>query len=92
MGYCSMSLVDRINKILTEGCRMVDNVTRPTLDEHRSMEYVESAAEKLREAGLLVHGMTPKLTDMIQFVHESVPEQYHGNINHAWSGIGEWVS
>jgi len=87
-----MSLVERINKILAEGCRMVDNVTRPTLDEHRSMEYVESAAVKLREAGVLVHGMTPGLSEMIQFVQVSVPEQYHGNINHAWSGIGEWVA
>jgi hypothetical protein len=56
------------------------------------MEYVESAAVKLREAGFLVHGMTPGLSEMIQFVQVSVPEQYHGNINHAWSGIGEWVA
>ena len=78
--------------MLVEALLMIDNVNNPTVEKHRSMEYVDITMSKLREAGIVVHSLTPNLTDMIQFVHEYVPEQYHGNVNHAWSGIGDWVA
>jgi len=87
-----MSEIESIKKMLAEALLMIDNVNKPTVEKHRSMEYVDMATGKLREAGLVVHSLTPNLTDMIQFVHEYVPEQYHGNVNHSWSGIGDWVA
>ena len=87
-----MDTIENIKKILAEGFSMIENVNRPTVEKHRTMEYILMASDKLREAGIIVHSLTPELADMIQFVHEYVPQQYHGNVNHAWSGIGEWVA
>ncbi len=87
-----MSEIESIKNILAGALLMIDNVDKATFEKHRSMEYVEEAMGKLREVGFLVHSLTPNLTDMIQFVQEYVPEQYHGNVNHAWSGIGDWVA
>ena len=69
---------------------MMDNIENPTMEEHKTMLYIDSANVKLRKVGELVHRSTPDLTDMIQFVHECVPGQHHGIMNHAWSGIGDW--
>ena len=71
---------------------MIENVNNPSLEEHSTEKYVKDAMAKLRIAGEMVYSLTPALADMIQFVHEYVPEQYHNTINHAWSGIGEWVA
>lgn len=84
-----MSL-ERIKCLLAEGLVMLENVDKPTTDEHQTLQYCDTAHKKLREAGTQVHGLTPALEDMIQFVHEYVPEQHHNKINHAWSGIGDW--
>ena len=85
-----MAEIEIIKRLLAVGIVMIDNVDSPTLEEHREPEYLASAQAKLKAAGLMVHKYTPALNDMIQFVHEYVPEKYHGLINHAWSGIGEW--
>jgi len=85
-----MSSIKKIQDILKEGFIMIDNIDYQTTTEYGSLEYVESAQTKLKEAGVLVHNLTPAVCDMIQFVHANVPVKYHGNINHAWSGIGEW--
>jgi len=79
-----------IKKLLAEGLVMLVNVDNPVLPEHRTVDYCETAYKKLKEAGTIVHHLTPALQDMIQFVHEYVPEQHHNLINHAWSGIGDW--
>jgi len=79
-----------IKRLLAEGLVMLENVDNPVLPEHQKMEYCEDAHQKLREAGTIVHRLTPDLGDMIQFVHDYVHEQHHGKINHAWSGIGDW--
>jgi hypothetical protein len=85
-----MSEIDQIQKLLAEGLVMLQNANNPTMNDHKTLLYVDSATSKLREAGVLVHALTPNLADMIQFAHEYIPEQYHGTINHAWSGIGDW--
>lgn len=85
-----MSELETIQKTLAKGVVMMENIEHPTTAEHQTTMYIDSAHVKLREAGEMVHLLTPDLNDMIQFVHEYVPEQYHGIINHAWSGIGEW--
>lgn len=85
-----MSELETIKKMLAGGLAMIHNIDAPTAEEHETMLYINSANTKLREAGLMVHALTPDLDDMIQFVHEYVPEQYYGIMNHAWSGIGDW--
>tara|TARA_B110000977_G_scaffold104566_1_gene136441 strand:+ start:565 stop:828 length:264 start_codon:yes stop_codon:yes gene_type:complete len=85
-----MSELDSIKDLIATALIMVHNIDVPTTEEHGTMAYVWSVNAKLREAGVMVHALTPDLSDMIQFVHEYVPEQYHGVINHAWSGIGDW--
>ena len=87
-----MSEIEIIKQLLASGIAMIHNTDNPTTEEHKTMEYINSANAKLREAGVLVHALTPALEDMIQFVQEYVPEQYHGIMNHAWSGIGHWQS
>jgi len=87
-----MSEIDQIQKLLAIGLVMLENVNNPTMKDHQTLLYVDSATSKLREAGILVHALTPDLADMIQFAQEYIPEQYHGTINHCWSGIGEWQS
>ena len=87
-----MSELETIKQKLAEGLVMIENIEHPTIGEHGSQLYIANANTKLREAGEMVHLLTPDLSDMIQFVHEYVPEQYHGIMNHAWSGIGEWQS
>jgi len=82
--------LERIKRLLAEGLVMLENVDNPTTDEHITLQYCDAAHKKLREAGTQVHSLTPALGDMIQFVQEYVPEQHHNNINHAWSGIGDW--
>ena len=84
-----MSL-ERIKRLLAEGLVMLENVDNPTTAEHETLQYCDRANKKLKEAGVQVHRLTPDLEDMIQFVHEYVPEQHHNKINHAWSGIGDW--
>ena len=85
-----MSEIETIKKMLAEGWAMIHNIDNPTTEEHKTMDYINSANAKLREGGVMVHALTPELEDMIQFVHEYIPEQYHGIMNHAWSGIGHW--
>jgi hypothetical protein len=85
-----MAEIEIIKRLLADGLVMIGNVDSPTLEKHREAIYLESAQAKLKSAGILVHNWTPALNDMIQFVHEYVPEKYHGLINHAWSGIGDW--
>ncbi len=87
-----MSEIETIKKMLAEGLAMIHNIDNPTTEEHKTMDYINSANAKLRKAGQMVHILTPDLEDMIQFVHEYVPEQYYGIMNHAWSGIGHWQS
>ncbi len=84
-----MSL-ERIKRLLAEGIVMLENVNNPTSTEHQTLPYCDRANKKLQDAGVQVHSLTPALEDMIQFVQEYVPEQHHNNINHAWSGIGDW--
>jgi len=84
-----MSL-ERIKHLLAEGIVMLENVNNPTSTEHQTLQYCDRANKKLQDAGVQVHSLTPALEDMIQFVQEYVPEQHHNNINHAWSGIGDW--
>ena len=79
-----------LQQLLAEGLVMLENVDNPVSSEHRTIEYCAAAYSKLKEAGSIVHRLTPALGDMIQFVCEYVPEQHHHKINHAWSGIGEW--
>lgn len=86
----ALTTLPTIQRLLTDGFFRIDNVEAPTLQEHREATYLKSAHTKLRTAGLMVHKRTPDLNDMIQFVQELVPEKYHGLINHAWSGIGDW--
>ena len=78
--------IERIKLLLSEGLVMLENVEMG----HQTIEYCEAAHQKLKEAGTIVHRLTPDLEDMINFVHEYVPEQHHNKINHAWSGIGDW--
>lgn len=85
-----MSEIENIKKMLADGLEMMDNIENPIMEEHRTMIYVDSANAKLRKVGELIHRSTPDLSDMIDFVHEHVPGQYHGVMNHVWSGIGEW--
>mgnify|MGYP006116856715 CR=1 FL=1 len=85
-----MSELETIKQVLAEGVVMMKNVEHPTTEKHKTMRYIDSANATCRKAGEMVYKLTPNLNDMIQFVHEYVPEQYHGLINHAWSGIGEW--
>jgi hypothetical protein len=85
-----MDEITKIKQLLAEGIVMSSNVDNPTLSEHRTLEYCELAQKKLKEAGTIVHQLTPDLNDMIQFAIEYVPEQHRNKINHAWSGIGEW--
>lgn len=87
-----MSELETIKQKLAEGLVMMENIENPTTEKHGTQLYIATANAKLREAGEMVHLLTPDLNDMIQFVHEYVPEQYHGIMNHAWSGIGEWQS
>ena len=87
-----MSEIKVIKKILADGLVMMENIETSTSEEHRTISYINSANAKLREGGVMVHALTPALEDMIQFVHEYIPEQYHGIMNHAWSGIGHWQS
>ena len=82
--------ISTIKQLLAEGLVMLENVDNPVLPEHRTIEYCAAAYSKLKEAGSIVHRLTPALGDMIQFVQEYVPEQHHHKINHAWSGIGDW--
>ena len=89
---CSELNLETIQQILAEGLVMMKNIEHPTIEEHMSEVYVDSANAKLRKAGEMVHKLTPDLQTMIQFVHEYIPEQYHGIMNHAWSGIGDWQS
>jgi hypothetical protein len=85
-----MSKLETIKQTLAMGIVMMENIEHPTTAEYQTTLYIDTANAKLREAGEMVHLLTPDLNDMIQFVHEYVPEQYHGIMNHAWSGIGEW--
>ena len=85
-----MSELEKIKRLLAEGFVMMENANHPATKEHKTLAYIDTANSKLHEAGILVHHLTPDLADMIQFAHEYVPKQYHGVINHAWSGIGEW--
>jgi|TARA_B110000285_G_C14884627_1_gene495571 hemerythrin-like domain-containing protein len=87
-----MATIDNIKQLLAEGLIMMENIDAPTLPEHNTVKYWETAQDKLKNAGNKVHSLTPDLNDMIQFVHEYVPDQHHGKINHAWSGIGEWCA
>lgn len=87
-----MAEIEQIQILLAEGLVMLENVNNPTIKDHQTLFYADLAMSKLREAGILVHGFTPHLADMIQFAHEYIPEQHHGTINHAWSGIGDWQS
>ncbi len=82
--------LEGIKRLLAEGLVMLENVDTPTTAEHRTLQYCDRAYKKLQDAGKQVHSLTPDLNDMIQFVHEYVPEQHHHKINHAWSGIGDW--
>ena len=86
----AMSEIENIKKMLAEGLVMIHNIEFPSMEEHKTSLYINSANAKLRGAGVIVHALTPALEDMIQFVHEYIPEQYHGIMNHAWSGIGDW--
>tara|TARA_B110000879_G_C11176843_1_gene516400 strand:+ start:754 stop:1017 length:264 start_codon:yes stop_codon:yes gene_type:complete len=85
-----MSELDYIKKTLAEGLVMIGNIENPTTSEHKTMIYVDTANAKLHKTGEMIHALTPALGDMIQFVQEYVPEQYHNVMNHAWSGIGDW--
>lgn len=85
-----MSDIENIKTMLADGLVMVDNIENPTMEEHKTMLYVDSANAKFRKVGELIHRSTPDLADMIKFVHECVPGRYHGIMNHAWSGIGDW--
>ena len=87
-----MNSIHEIKLLLAEGLVMMENIDEPTLSAHRSTAYWETAQAKLKKAGNIVYRLTPELHDMIQFVHEYVPNQHHGKINHAWSGIGEWCA
>ena len=85
-------ILESIKKLLAEGLVMMENIEEETIPEHSSKEYWETARGKLKEAGNIVYSLTPDLNDMIQFVHEYIPEKHHGKINHSWNGIGDWCS
>ena len=46
----------------------------------------------LKTVGFQVHAKYPNLAKMIEFVQNNVPEEYHNVMNHAWSGVGDWVA
>tara|TARA_B100000795_G_scaffold233132_1_gene191701 strand:+ start:861 stop:1106 length:246 start_codon:yes stop_codon:yes gene_type:complete len=78
--------------LLQEGLDIMHNVDNPTCEQHHQLEYWEEGQNKLKKVGQMVHKMHPKLADMIDFAQKNVPKEYHGNINHAWSGIGDWLA
>lgn len=78
--------------LLKEGLEIIHNVDNPTCEQHRKLEYLDEGISKLKIVGQMVHKMHPNLFDMIDFAQKNVPKEYHGNINHAWSGIGDWLA
>ncbi len=78
--------------LINEGLTMIANVENPQHKTHSTVVYCNEAYLKLYQAGEQVHKQTPALLDMIEFVQRTVPEKYHGVINHAWSGIGDWIA
>ena len=80
----------KMEKLLQDGLEMMHNVDNPTCEQHRQLKYWEDGQDKLKRAGRIVHRMHPNLADMIDFAQRNVPEEYHGILNHAWSGIGDW--
>ena len=78
--------------LLKEGLEIIHNVDNPTCEQHRKLENLDEGISKLKIVGQMVHKMHPNLFDMIDFAQKNVPKEYHGNINHAWSGIGDWLA
>lgn len=78
--------VKAANVLLEEGIAMLEQSER----EQKSLKYIQEAMGKLREAGKLVYQKYPNLIDMISYANTHVPKKHHHNINHAWSGIGDW--
>jgi len=78
--------------LLQEGLKIMHNVDHPTCEQHRQLQYCDEGQAKLKKVGEMVHRMHPNLSDMIDFAQKNVPKEYHGDINHAWSGIGDWVA
>jgi hypothetical protein len=84
--------IDEAKLLLLEGIAMLDHIEHPTEERHQQLEYCSAAMDKLQRAGTLVHQTYPRLSDMISYADTHVPSEYHNNINHAWSGIGEWIA
>ena len=81
-----------MEQLLKDGLKIIHNVDHPTAPHHRTLEYCDRGQAKLRQVGELIHQKHPNLTDMIEFAQKHIPEEYHGVINHAWSGIGDWMA
>jgi len=82
--------IPEANALLEEGIAMLENIENPTEESHKTLEYIEQAMTKLKQAGKLVHEKHPCLIHMISYAQTHTPTKFHNNINHAWSGIGEW--
>jgi hypothetical protein len=81
---------NQIKQLLGKGLEMLRNVDNPTMKIHRTLAYCDEGYVYLKQAGEMVHDLHPDLNEMIEFVHRHVDETDHTNINHAFSGIGEW--
>jgi hypothetical protein len=84
--------IPEANLLLDEGVAMLENVENSTKEFHKTLEYVEEAMDKLKQAGKLVHDKYPSLVQMISYAQAHTPTRFHNNINHAWSGIGDWYA
>ena len=82
--------IPEANALMDEGVAMLENIENSTEEFHKTLEYTEQAMDKLKQAGKLVHKKYPSLIHMISYAQTHAPARFHNNINHAWSGIGEW--
>lgn len=78
--------------LLQEGLEFMHNVENPTCEQHSQLQYIEEGHNNLKKIGHMVYQLHPNLSDMIGFAQKNIPKEYHGIINHAWSGIGDWLA